>query len=381
MSFSVTSERTENRRNLKRVLLAIAVVMCMSAVPFAVSSESDALTAGSDGYVLRIGAEATGDELSNVGMDEFDFGMSYWMSIFSDMGFREPGNLPNNINIGSHSLNDAVGNSISGNTSNYVDACEFDYKNAKFTYNSASGNILDSVFAEKYPDFASAVTTYLGKSAYEAGDVVVISGNMSGSSALKTSYQWADVNDTQVVSTGYSIVSGQISKADVTYTINPDTENQKTITFKIDSKSYGNAKVSITYDKKISELVDGDTCHYNFDSTETSYSGSTTASVNGTEYALGEYIRQATPSDGTATVVEKEDLIVDDYSSFLKGKSATDHVSFDIGYGAAEKMANKVFDDAKGGTDFIKYILIAGAVAAIAILAVLAFFVLRKKKA
>ena len=82
-----------------------------------------------------------------------------------------------------------------------------------------------------------------------------------------------------------------------------------------------------------------------------------------------------------ATVVEKEYLVVDDYSSFLKDKSATDHVGFDIGYGAAEKLANKVFDDAKNGTDFIKYILIAGVVAAIAILAVLAFFVLRKKKA
>ena len=381
MSLSVTSERTENRRNLKRVLLAIAVVMCMSAGPFAVSSESDALTAGSDGYVLRIGTEATDDELTNVDMDEFDFGMSYWMGIFTDMGFNEPGNIPNNINIGSHSLNDAVGQSNSGNTSNYVDACEFDYKNAKFTYNSASGNILDSVFAEKYPDFASAVTAYLGKSAYETGDVVVISGNMSGSSALKTSYQWADVNDTQVVSTGYSIVSGQTCKADVTYTLNPDTENKKTITFKIDSKSYSNAKVSITYDKEISELVNGDTCHYNIDSHENSYSGSTTASVNGTDYALGDYIDEQTSYDGTATVVEKEYLVVDDYSSFLKDKSATDHVGFDIGYGAAEKLANKVFDDAKGGTDFIKYILIAGVVAAIAILAVLAFFVLRKKKA
>ena len=379
MSFSVTAERTENRRNLKRVLLAVAVVMCMSAVPFAVSSESDALTAGSDGYVLRIGAEATGDELSNVSMDEFDFGLSYWMSIFSDMGFREPGNVPNKINIGTHSLNDAEGQSISGNTINYVNASEFDYKNAKFTYNSASGNILDSVFAEKYPDFASAVTTYLGKSAYESGDVVVISGNISGSTAYKTSYQWADVNDTKCVSTSYTYTSGHICKADVTYTLNPDTENQKTITFKIDSKSYGSAKVSLTYDKEISELVNGDTCHYNIDSHENSYSGSTTASVNGTDYALGDYIGEQTPSDGTVTLVEKEYLVVDDYSSFLKDKSATDHVSFDVGYGAAEKLANKVFDDTKGGSDFLRNILIVGGVAAVAVIGILAFLVLRKR--
>ena len=100
------------------------------------------------------------------------------------------------------------GQSISGNTVTYVNASEFDYKNAKFTYNSASVNILDSVFAEKYPDFASAVTTYLGKSAYETGDVVVISGNIRGSSAFKTSYQWADVNDTKCVSTSYTYTTG-----------------------------------------------------------------------------------------------------------------------------------------------------------------------------
>ena len=49
------------------------------------------------------------------------------------------------------------------------------------------------------------------------------------------------------------------------------------------------------------------------------------------------------------------------------------------GYGAAKKLANKVFDGAKSGSDFLRNILIVGGVAAVAVIGILAFLALRKR--
>ena len=377
MSFSVTSERTENRRNLKRVLLAIAVVMCMSAFPFAVSSESDAYTNGSDGYVLRIGTEAT--DYSTFGVFESDFYAGSWMDVFAMTGFWIA-DLPSEVHFKHHSLTMAVGSAVSGKTLTEFYADEYNNDITSITY-KPSGSILSSDFSAMYPDYAKAVTDYFGASSYSDGDTLTVKGTVSGSYSEKEIRNFSDVNSTECVVTSSEEAGSHVVKADLTFIYVPNGGTEKTLTVKLDGKAYIACKYGYDFHKDISSVVDGDPIDVSVSSLDKGFSGSNVVTVNGTEYSLGQYLTDPFAYSNNAYLWPIEDVVHDDtLSSVVDGKSA-EHVSYEKGYAAAEKEYNSVFDSAKKGTDFIKYILIAGAVSAIAILAVLAFFVLRKKKA
>ena len=365
------------RRKAAIASIAVLMAVCMLSLPFSVSFDSDAVQTGSDGYAVRISADADHDELINIGYDEFNFIYVDWEDALDMVGMIV--GIPSTITMGSHSLNDSEGSSFFGQKYTYLYATEYDYRNITFTYNSLSTKIIDVMFAAQYPEYASAVETFFGKTSYGAGDILKITGDISGTHAYKETVQYESASGGKYLSTNETYAKSCSVKADLTVTFTPDGGEAKTITLHLDANAYCNEDYTMNYGKNLSEVTAGDKVQSELSSHQMGFTGTNTVTVDGTDYSLGQFIGEPKDHERNVDLCDSEDLLYDTLSDFLDGKSPTSHISFNKGYAAAENQYNKLSGQSNGGE--LNIILIAGAGAAIAAVAVAALFLMRKKRA
>ena len=360
----------------KGTIVTLAVAVCMLSVSLFVSSDTDAYATGSDGYVIRIGADADSSELDEFGYDEYGFYNAEWDAILRMTGIRiYIGEPPI---FGSHSLTLSVGSSLFGMKSTHIYSEELDFRNVRFVYNDLTGNIINPDFAAVYPEYTAAVNSYFGKSAYATGDELKITGNIRSSDAYKETYQYTTASGNNCLLTSESFTDAYNTTADVTFTFTPNGGVAKSITAHIDCKSYLSYDTVWDYGKSLSEVAEDDPVYVDVQSYEMMFMGSITVTVGDDEYSLGQFLDTPTSSYQDADLVDENTLEYDDHlSDFLNGKSPTSHISFSTGYSAADNHYNKIIGQFKGDESNITLIAVAGA--AIAVVAVAALLLMRKK--
>ena len=369
--------RAGSTRRIAIASLAVLAAVCVLSAPFTVTFDSEAKTLSSDGYVIRIGAEADSSEKA-----EFDYDLEYnwvgWKDALKMVGLEYDYN-PTSVSPGSRTMTDSVGESFKDMRYTEIFANEYEYLHNTFTFSDISGNVMIESFKTLFPEYSDAVIGHFGKAIYETGDTLKIKGDFKGSDAFGYEAQYGTTSGTKCVITSEKYAEAYNVNATVTITFTPDGGSAKELKLNIDAHAYSKRNFTYDYGKKLSEVNQGDPVHIDVSSYELGYTGTCTVTIGETEYELGQFLRVPSAYDDTADVYPDSDVEIEDLSGFLDGKSATENISFSKGYAAAESLYNKVMDGSKGETNNL--IVIAGAGVGIAALAAVAYFFLRKKSA
>ncbi len=372
----------------KHLIPAVVVVAAtLMAVPLSVAYDSHAFTDGEIGYVVRANAGVTYEELtdSKLGTDSnYTF---FAFLIFSSGGCFNTGFLsPSNIERGIKQYEQGAAGKVDGKSTTTLDALILKTEGTKYTFDITSNSemiVVESEMTDKYKAVIDAIKAYFGTSTLSPGDRLEISGDMQYIIANKLTRTLIERNDTECVIGSEEGQTYLLREFKQTITYTPNGGQAKSITYT--AKETANQVFTNTYDykKPLSEVVGGSdevtiTPEYETDVHDCSIR----YHVDGQEYVIDDAVFEKTGThEAIAGVSISENIKVSDSAiAKINSFADTEHLRYEKGYSAADSMFESVCsadDPADEKPNLL--LMIAGIVAGVVVIGVIAFFVIRRR--
>lgn len=367
-------------KSISKALVAVFIVAAMCLTPLFVIDDGDA----------AINEDKAGYSLSYTNPTSAEF-PNQSNTVFSAFG-DEVGEYFNTAIFGTTSVEwktfeytVATGQNIESDSGTGLLASIRNFEEVKITLTAtANGSLVTtdtSTMNEKQIAAINAIKDYLGS--VSSGDKVIVTGTLKTEIALSETVEYGEVNDTTVVCTKESEDTYALDGFDITFElIKNGSESGDTIKYKSDLKVSASVTATFEYNVDLKDLPDIGKCTKKT-TYDISHSGDTYFSVNGTDYSVLEVPDYEDKTEevninkiATSTIVVSDDL----KNTIANLPASSDNVSVGKEYSDAESTFNTVKKDVVGdGVNIL--LIVVGVIIAVVIIGLVAFFIIKKKKA
>ena len=367
-----------------RIAAALAVAAFMLVVPLAVCFDSDAeIAEDSAGYYVEGNEKATDAELLSMGLpSRSNLGLTcmiYINGLFNDAILGAPV-----TEIKAFTTYTANGKEVGEAYGESIGATGYDVSDITATYTLSAGKLLanlDPDAPKGAQEAVAAIIAYFGENA-EAGDKLIVTGDISMDSGMRERIDYGRVDDSTLVVKEESDLI--YSYLDIDYDIklikNGESEG-KSIGLRISSEGRTEFDVTYTYGKDLKDLTDLDKCTMK---THNDFSGSGTATikVDGKSYDIDDTSDPDPDEEQEVPVhfIDDATIRIDpDWKTGIDAmQPAGENTEVKKGYSAAESAYNDVKQKVDGKkTNYLPFII--GGVVAVVIIAGVAFFLIKRK--
>ncbi len=368
------------------LLTAVLVVAMFMAVPVAVAYDSDAYTDGETGYTVTFTDKADDSELTQLGTTKSSVVNSAAGSVMGVFNFEFYTFKSTVDNIGTFEYTTADGAMVKGKTRTVLSATDLEVKGLKVTYTATSQTDMfdiDDSNTAKEKAMAEAMAAYFGTDKLSPGDTLVleVSGRIEGALWFENNY--ADMNETQCLLEKRTSKISEVNKTEATLTFTPNGGIAKSITMKCDTMIGGSGTSTYDYGKPLSEVKAGDKVTVKEDVDSMNNDLSIKATIGDKDYYIDDLKPEGDDEDTyqqTVSIVLQSDIAIPDYMvEEIASFADTDNVKFDKSYSAAKSEFDSVYDDGFPAKKSKLPLIIGGVVAAVVIIGIVAFFIIRKK--